>query len=82
MRHMENKNPSYERFTWRKKNLPVVKSRLDFWLLSKKLEHYVQEADIMPSINTDHSAISLGINNFPQEIKGNGIWRLYTSFLS
>ena len=40
------KNPNCNSFTWRKKN-PVVESRLDFWLLSKKLQDYVQEADIV-----------------------------------
>lgn len=74
------KNPSKERFTWRKKN-PVVKSRLDFWLISKKLEDYTENTDIVPCINTDHSAITLEIKTYSENTKGKGLWRLNTSFL-
>lgn len=74
------KNPSKERFTWRKKN-PVVKSRLDFWLISKKLEDYTENTDIVPCINTDHSAITLEIKTYSENTKGKGLWRLNSSFL-
>ena len=74
------KNPDTKRFTWRRVN-PMVKSRLDYWFISKALEDYTEEADIIPSINTDHSAVTLYIKSFQGEVKGKGTWRLNNSFL-
>lgn len=59
----------------------MVKSRLDYWFISKALEDYTEEADIILSINSDHSAVTLNIKSFQGEAKGKGIWRLNNSFL-
>lgn len=75
------RNPQARRFTWRRVN-PSVTSRLDYWLTSKAIEDHVEEADIVPSINSDHSAVTLNMKNVQGRVKGRGIWRLNNSFLN
>ena len=36
----------------------------------------------MPCVKSDHSAVIIKLNSFPPGIKGRGLWRLNTSFLS
>ncbi len=74
------KNPHKHRFTWHRK-LPYVKSRLDYWFVSSAIADYVENADIVAFIGTDHSAITLKLKGFKGRSKGRGNWRLNTSFL-
>ena len=74
------RNPDVKRFTWRRAT-PIIKSRLDYWLISEKTEDFTSEADIVPFNNTDHSAIILKLSSLVEQQKGRGIWRLNTSFL-
>lgn len=46
------------RFTWRGTN-PKVYSRLDYWYISNNLYDSIEEADIVPSTKSDHSAVTL-----------------------
>ena len=52
------RNPDTMRFTWRQKN-PIIKRRLDFWLISSSTQEEVVSVDIIPAIRTDHSAITI-----------------------
>ena len=74
------KNPDTKRFTCRRIN-PVIKSRLDFWLITEKTEDFINETDIIPFNNTDHSAITLKLSSQCGKGRGKGIWRLNASFL-
>ena len=74
------KNPLTKRFTWRRNN-PMVKSRLDYWIISDHLEDHTKETDIIPFQNTDHSAVILKLDSVKDMGKGRGLWRLNTSFL-
>ena len=58
------KNPNTPRYSWRQ-NHPLVQCRLDYWLLSDSLFDNVTDTSIIPSIKSDHSAITLDFNNFP-----------------
>ena len=58
------RNPTKKRFTWRQKN-PLIQRRLDFWLISDSLQDDTNKADIITAIKTDHSAITLVINDRP-----------------
>ena len=84
MKHLENikdycqlkdiwriKNPDRKRFTWRRVN-PVIKSRLDIWLITEKTEDFVSETDIIPFNNTDHSAITLKLSSHTERGRGKG----------
>lgn len=75
------RNPHTRRFTWRRNN-PLVKSRLDYWLTSETVEDSIKECEIIPFNHTDHSAVTLKIQGDTVRPKGRGLWRLNTSFLS
>ena len=73
------KNPVTKRFTWRQKTPPIA-SRLDFWLVSLSLCDYIRDVDILPTIKSDHSPITLKIQTIDNS-KGRGLWKLNNSFL-
>ena len=73
------KNPDKKRYTW-KQNTPKIFCRLDYWLLSTSLNDFVEDADILPSIKSDHSPITLNLKTFENK-KGRGYWKLNNTFL-
>ena len=50
------RNPQEKRFTWRRKT-PFKQRRLDFFLVSDMLQDNIRTVDIIPSVQSDHSAI-------------------------
>ena len=58
------RNPITRRYTWRQLH-PLIQSRLDIWFISDFLQDYVRETDIIPGVDTDHSAIVLDIEFKP-----------------
>ena len=75
-----DQNPLDKRFTWRRRN-PSISCRLDFFLLSRHLYGKVAKSDIVAGYKTDHSMISLSLG-LTENIRGPGLWKLNTSFLS
>ena len=72
-------NPSKKRYTWSQPN-PLVRCRLDYFLISKNLRNLNLNAKILPSIKSDHSLIEITFTlNGPP--RGPGIWKLNTSLL-
>ena len=71
-------NPETKRFTWRQKN-PFIQRRLDFWLTSDICQDDVDETDIIPSINSDHSAIVLHLNTIGKQNHGPSYWKFNNS---
>ena len=59
----------------------MVFCRLDFWLFSQHLQDLVDKVEILDSIKSDHSAISLHVKNSEHNLKGPGFWRFNTSLL-
>ena len=74
------KNPERKSFTW-SQNSPMIFCRLDYWLISNTLHDLVKTTDIIPSIKTDHAAISLELVNDSNDIKGPGLWKMNCSLL-
>ncbi len=37
----------------------LIQCRLDYWLISDSLFDYIESMDIIPSIHSDHSAITI-----------------------
>ena len=56
------RNPECKRFTWRQKS-PFIQRRLDYWLINDSSQDDIEKSDIIPSINSDHSAILLHFNS-------------------
>lgn len=75
------KNPDTRRYTWKRRN-PVVKSRLDYWLLSQNMFDNVETVAMEPSVRSDHLAISIQLKSLQAETKGEGYWKLNNSFIN
>ena len=74
------KNPNLKSFTWSQKS-PFIFCRLDYWLISDALFDMVKGIDIVPSIKTDHSAISLHFKDLENVSRGPGFWKMNQSLL-
>ena len=48
--------PYEKRFTWRRKT-PFKQRRLDYFLISDSLKDVVNAIEIIPSVQSDHSAL-------------------------
>ena len=55
-------NPNAEEFTWRNKSFKI-QCRLDFFLISKKLNDLTDKCKILYAPETDHSAILIQIKS-------------------
>ena len=68
-------------FTLRQRD-PFIQRRLDFWLISDVCQEDIEGTDIIPSINSDHSAIILHFNNIDQQKHGPSFWKFNASLLN
>ena len=71
-------HPALKRFSFRKKT-PLIQSRLDFFLVSSSIQDIVDKTDIIPSVWSDHSAITIHITNIPDKKRGRGLWKYNAS---
>ena len=69
-------NPDRKQFTWSRKK-PFTWSRLDYFLIPQNAIGYVQDCEIVPGIDSDHSFVSL-VLMLSTQMKGPGIWKLNT----
>ena len=60
---------------------PIIQRRLDYWLLSDSYQEEVENVDIIPSINSDHSAIVLHVNSIEEQRHGPYYWKFNASLL-
>ena len=74
------RNPVCKRFSWRQKN-PFLQWRLDYWLLSDLYQEEVERVDMIPSLNSDHSAIVLHFNSVEEQKHGPSYWKFNASLL-
>ncbi len=74
------KHPNTRRYTWRQSN-PLIQCRLDYWLISDSLYDKVDKVDIVPSIRSDHSAITMKFQTLPNVKKGPSFWKFNGSLL-
>ena len=72
-------HPTKKRFTWRKFG-SIKRARLDFLLVSASLLPFVEDADILPGIASDHSIpyIDVDISNFK---RGRGFFKFNNSLI-
>ena len=74
-----DKNPERKCFTWMKGKEKVTWSRIDFFLVSQSLNNSCINVEISPSIQSDHSLISMEMA-VDESKRGPGIWRLNNHF--
>ena len=72
-------NPNKKRFSWRQFG-GIKRARLDFFLVSNTLSPYVENADIIPGIASDHSIPTLDID-FSKFRRGKGFFKFNNSLL-
>ena len=72
------RNPGIKRFTWRQKK-PLIQRRLDFWLLSDVCQEDIENSDIISSINSDYSAITLHFSSIGKQKNGPSFWKFNAS---
>ena len=49
-----------KRYTWRRKT-PFRQHRLDYFLISDQVQDQIDQVDVIPSIQSDHSTLKLKI---------------------
>lgn len=74
------RNKAKKKYTWRQKS-PRIQSRLDFFLLTEHLQDIINTTEILPSVLSDHSPISLTIKFQNKPPRGPGYWKLNVSLL-
>ena len=75
-------NPDRKRYSWRGMTRNgLVRSRLDYFLISSHMVYDVSNVSIEPSIKSDHSIISAEFNFDNTCTKGRGFWKFNSSLL-
>ena len=76
------RNPDMKRYTWRRKT-PFKQHGLDYFLISDQLQDQIDQVDIIPSIQSDHSTIQSDHSTLKLKIcgakcssKGLSCWKL------
>ena len=72
--------PNVNKFSYWSKTLGV-KSRIDFFLISKHLTKFVKKVDIQTSIAPDHNMILLSLSWPNENPRGAGFWKFNNSLL-
>ena len=72
------RNPSFRKFSWRRTK-PVTLRRLDYFLISSKLEQNILSCGFLSPIQSDHSPIYLKINPLNDIMRGPGYWKFNSS---
>ena len=83
------RNPDAKKFTWSGKaqgrssspNITIYR-RLDYFLISDKLQSYVEQVDIIPALSTDHYAVTLRIKSLPGVKNGPSFWKFNNSLIN
>ena len=73
-------NPTLERYTFRQKT-PLIQTRLDYFLIYNNLQDLIVETNILPSIRSDHSVITLYVKHLPEDTRGSNHWKFNSSLL-
>ena len=74
-------NPGKKQYTW-KQNNPEILCRLDYFLVTKKMDEYVQETKITHVPNTDHKGITIDIELHKAHRRGPSFWKHNNSLLN
>ena len=70
-----------KRFTYRQ-HKPLIHRKLDYFLISDYLQDYTRHTDIVPAVQTDHSAIILKFSGFEGSQRGRSYWKFNNSLLT
>ena len=71
-------NPDRKFFTWHRNE---QKSRLDYFFVSEHLLNTVVNAEILPSVHSDHCLLTAAFTNIIDQQSGRGFWKFNSSLL-
>ena len=74
------RHPKLNKYSYTSKALNV-KSKIDYFLISRNLSKFVKKVDIKPSIAPDHNALSLTLSWSKVESRGPGFWKFNNELL-
>ena len=76
-------NPEKRTYTWRQGTCAskLKQSRLDYWLISIHMMYEMDKVDIKPSIDSDHSIITLDFYKNETPERGPSFWHFNASLL-
>ena len=60
---------------------PFKQRRLDYFLISDQVQDQIDQVDIIPSIQSDHSTLKLKVCGTKHSSKGHSCWKLNSSLL-
>ena len=75
------RNPTEKRFTWTPKT-PIIQRHLDYWLVNDSLQDDIVSVDIIPSIRSDHSAITLLFIGIGDSKRSPSLWKFNCSLVN
>ena len=75
------RNKNTKRYTYRQRT-PFIQRRLDYIFVLSDLQDCVKTMDVIPSVNTDHSAVYLQIRVLNENRRGRSYWKFNNSLLS
>ena len=75
------RNKNTKRYTYRQRT-SFIQRRLDYIFVSSDLQDCVKTIDVIPSVNTDHSAVYLQIRVLNENRRGRSYWKFNNSLLS
>ena len=74
------RNPEAKHFTWHRKS-PFNQRRLDCFLVSDILQENTKAVGIIPSVQSDHSAITLTLCPVSENVRGKEYWKFNSSLM-
>ena len=75
------RNLTYKKFSWRRTK-PVTMRRLDFFLVSDKMELDISGCGFYAPVQSDHSPIFIKISPLQETARGPGYWKFNSSLVN
>ena len=75
------RNLKIKKYTWRSSNLSV-QTRLDYFFVTSPLQSDICYCEIIPSVFSDRSAITLQVEPLEYGRSGSAFWKLNTTLLN
>ena len=72
------RNPEAKHFTWHRKS-PFKQKRSDFFIVSDTLQDNIKAVGIIPSVQSDHSAITLTLCPVSENLRRRAYWKFNSS---
>ena len=66
---------------WRQKT-PIIRRRLDYWLVSDCLEVYIDTANITTAIKSGQLAITPGMKGLDESVQGPSFWKFNSNLVN